>query len=313
MESNGVNEQDLELWFADKDVDVYLFRVNRRPLAGEGAHRLFDDQMHSDVAMHLRAVLQLSDSVVHGRRHKRIWRVGNLTSGPNDEWVTGRLGAQSGGPRMEFGWNKDERNWEPEVRAQEHSVVTPFAFLREGRVLAVMRHPEINENAAAAVLTHLLNDGERTSGVHGTDWSVDPILSEEDFDQWVNSVDRVVKVKFVFKRPNPDRADDLEILMGRLDALDAEYIAEEVKAKDPQLGLDKDGLNQDAHLKQLKSAAVRSWAFITGLGYRKNQRVPFSQDSAIARERATSVGRSWEDAETATLQAAIRGKEKRLS
>ena len=307
-----MEEQDLDLWFADKDVDVYLFRVNRRPLAGDGEHRLFDDQMHADVAAHLRAVLRLADSVLHGRRHKRTWRIGNLTSGPNDEWITGQLGAESGGPRMEFGWNQDEKNWEPEVRALEHSVVTPFAFLRDGRVLAVMDHPEIDENAAAAVLTHLLNDGERAGGIQGTDWSVDPILAEEEFDQWVNSVDRVVKVKFVFKRPNPDKADDLETLMGRLDDLDAEYIAEEIKAKDPQLGLDKNGLNQDAHLQQLKSAAVRSWAFITAIGYREDQRVRFSQDSAVARERATSVGRSWEDAQRATLQAAKRGRGKRL-
>lgn len=268
--------------------------------------------MHEDVAKHARAVLALSDSAELGRRHKRLWRVGNLDSGPNDEWFTGRLGAQSAGSKTEFGWNDEDKSWDQEVRPTDHSVVTPFAFLRDGRVVAVMRHPEIKEGTAAAVLTELLNQGERLSGVSGTDWSVDPILAEEEFDRWVNSVDRVVKVKFVFKRPNPDKADDLEILSDRLDALNAEYIAEEVKAKDSRIGLDKDGLNNDTEFRKLKSAAVRSWAFITAFGYLNNKKIRFSQNSAVARETAHSVGPTWQDAQMATLEAARRGRSERL-
>ncbi|MBB6406715.1 hypothetical protein [Arthrobacter sp. AZCC_0090] len=161
-------------------------------------------------------------------------------------------------------------------------------------------------------MTELLNQGERLSGVSGTDWSVDPILAEEEFDRWVNSVDRVVKVKFVFKRPNPDKADDLEILSDRLDALNAEYIAEEVKAKDSRIGLDKDGLNNDTEFRKLKSAAVRSWAFITAFGYLNNKKIRFSQNSAVARETAHSVGPTWQDAQMATLEAARRGRSERL-
>lgn len=312
MSNNGNEETAVEPWFAGKDVDVFLFRINRRPLAGQGVHRLFDDLLHQDVVAHARAVLAMSHSVELGRRYKRIWRVGNLTSGPGDEWITGRLGAQSAGDRTEFDWNEEERAWEQEVRAVDHSVVTPFALLRDGRVVAVMKHPEINDGVAAAVLTRLLNQGERESGRPGTDWSVDPILAEEEFDDWVNSVDRVVKVKFVFRRPNPDRADDLERLSDRLDALNAEYLAEEVKARDPQVGLDKYELNTDDGFRMLKSAAVRSWAFITASGYLNNKKVKFDQKAAVAREPVQSVGTTWLAAQDATLDAARRGRSKRL-
>lgn len=295
-------------WFANKQLDVYLFRLNRRPL-------IVDQEMlflreYSDTLSHAAAVLELSTEVEYGRHKSRTWKIGNLERTVDGTGFSGRLGSTRTDPAIGQAYNESDKTWNDTEILNQRFAVTPFAFSSDGRILAVVAHPEITPETMSAVVSRLLNQGERQLAMPTTDWGVDPILDEQDFLDWIVQTDTITKVKFVFERPNPDGAEDLEDMMDRLDHMKAASISEEIKAKDPDQGLDKAELTQDKYFRRFVSAAARSWARATATGRSNNQTVKYKQSESVALEKIAKADESWDGITSQTINAARRGRRK---
>ena len=296
-------------WFAGKNVDVYLYRVNRRPL--EVNAPVMFPKFSPNVMEHAYRVLDLSTSVTDGgNKRRREWKIGNLETDPSFEALTGRLGTTKEGSVVDHVFDEETKQWNDVARLQEDTTLTPFALLSDMRVLAIAAHPKISEVAAPRIFEKLLNNGEGKLPVPTTKWAVEPILDDRGFEDWIRQVDRVTKVKFVFKRPNPDGAEDIQEMMDRLLLLKAESISEEVKAADGEVGLDKDELSRDPLMRKLRAAAVRSFAQVTARGYDRGALVRYKQKKSVARTSIGSASASWDEMGPLMVAAAKKGKRK---
>ena len=272
---------DSQHWFAGRDVEVLLYRINRRSLL---ALDLFTEILEAErpepVLVHLAENLTAFDPTAEsGRRYKRFWRVGNVAESVDRAVLTGRLGWRRSGEALD----------------------------------TVLRHSSFAEKTLAKVLTELLNAAERERRVPTTDWDVEPIGDEGEFFEWVNQTDRVTSVEFVFKRPNPDAEDAFQELFARLDSLRAEQIREVVSTSDGNLGLDKQGLERDPVSRSFLAAAMVAFGYVVGRGVHNGRKVKYDQRSRVARERLSNVSPSWEGATEDVVDATTRARRRRSS
>lgn len=302
----ATNSPERAHWFDDKRVEVYLFRINRRAIGGENA--LAYDREYPGLLEHAKAVLRLAPDYSYGRNGGRSWRVGNLQDGENFEYLAGRLGGERRGAVNKPRFDAELKSWSDESITETHAAVTAFTLMADSRILAVAAHPEISTATASNVLKGILNSGESLLSFPTTDWGVDPILNTVEFLDWIDRTPMVNSVKFVFARPNPDGADDLQAEMDRLDKLHAKSITEEITAADKEVGLDRGELKKDPEFKKQLSAAARSWSTITAQGKRDGEDVNYRQKTSVASERIKTRPRTWWDLTLGIVDAAIRGR-----
>lgn len=265
-------------------------------------------KFHDDMLTHIQEVLRRSDSVLYGRKEPKTWQVGNLRASPTSEWITARLGATRRNISTDYQYDERTREWVGVPNEREHTILTPLALLSDMRILAILAHPEMTDITAARVLTDILNNGERKLPIPTTDWAVEPMLDDREFEEWIRDADRVTNVKFVFKRPNPDGAEDLELMQERLVNLKAESIAEEIKAANPEVGLDKQALTHDRYVARFRSAAVRTFATVTARGFSNNSKIRFNQKKSAARTTIKKPANDWDGIEDQTIAAARIGR-----
>ena len=119
-----------EHWWAGKDVDALLYRINRRPpLAGE---TLFGQP--EDLLAHLEEVFNLAHGTVEtGRRFKRQWRIGNKVFDHDAGTFTGLIGWARSGTTWSSFWDEDAQAWVDRQVPSDISSVGPFAFVVDGR------------------------------------------------------------------------------------------------------------------------------------------------------------------------------------
>lgn len=304
MTSNNATER--EHWFDGRRVEVYLFRLNRRNIGGELA--LTFEREFSDLLEHTKTVLKLAPDFTYGRNEGRLWRVGNLADGENFSYLAGRLGGERRGSVSRARFNSDTQSWSDESVVETHAAVTAFTLMADSRILAVAAHPEITPAAASNVFKGILNSGEAALDFPTTDWGVDPIMNTVEFLDWIDHTPLVTNVKFVFARPNPDGADDLQAEMDRLDKLHAKSITEEIAAADKEEGLDRVALKEDLEFRKQLSAAARSWSTITAQGKRDGEPVKYRQKSSVASERIRTRPHTWWDLVLGVVDAASRGR-----
>src|SRR5260370_26344835 len=106
---NGSDEErPVRHWWADREVDVLLYRMNRRPpVAGE---TLFG-QPH-DLLAHIEEVLTLAQGTVEtGRRFKRQWRIGNKVFDHVAGTFTGIVGWARSGTTWSSFWDDESQAW----------------------------------------------------------------------------------------------------------------------------------------------------------------------------------------------------------
>jgi hypothetical protein len=295
-------------WFAGKDVDTLLYRINRRPPArGETLMGQPDDLLG-----HLEEVLRLAHGTVEtGRRFKRQWRIGNKTFDREAGTFTGMIGwARSGAAWSSF-WDEEQQAWVDRIVPSDVSAVAPFAFIVNGRYLGVLRHSSFSEITVANVFREFLNRGEQARSFPTTDWDVEPVGDEQDFYGWVAEMDRVLSVTLVFKRPNPDAEREFEDLFKRLDALQAEQIREEISSGDSDRGLSKQALRTEPGTRAFIVAAMAAFGYLTGKGVIRGRRVRYDQRTRAARERIENVSATWDGATEEVIRAVRRAKERR--
>lgn len=285
-------------WFAGKDVDVLIFRVNRRPI---GDPMLFAPPR--SLLSHLRRVLSADRDhpVRSGRRYQREWRVGNLVVGAGT--LTGMIGWSRSGIALSNMYDPVSGEWRDTVVPTDVAAVSPFALTTNLRFLGVLKHPEFTEKTLAHVFTELLNRGEQSLDMPTVAWAVEPVGDRAGFDEWVASTEAITQVKFVFRRPNPDAEPEFEHLFERLDALKAEQIVEQVTALDKNTGLDKDALREDETTQGFISAAMVAFGYVTGRGYRQGKETKYDQRRSARRETVRSLPADWEGARDKVLRA----------
>lgn len=304
MTSN--NSMERAHWFDGRRVEVYLFRLNRRNIGGELA--LAYDREFPDLIEHAKEVLRRAPDFTYGRNEGRLWRVGNLADGENFSYLAGRLGGERQGSVSRARFNPDTQSWGDESVVETHAAVTAFTLMADSRILAVAAHPEISPAMASNVFKGILNSGEATFDFPTTDWGVDPIMNTVEFLDWIDHTPLVTSVKFVFARPNPDGADDLQAEMDRLDKLRAKSITEEIAAADKEEGLDRAALKEDQDFRKHLSAAARSWSTITAHGKRDGEPVNYRQKTSVASERIRTRPHTWWDLILGVVDAATRGR-----
>jgi hypothetical protein len=314
-ESNG-RDNDIDLqgtlepaehWWAGKDVDALLYRINRRPPAtGE---TLFGQP--EGLLSHLEEVLNLAQGTVEtGRRFKRQWRIGNKIFDYRAGTFTGIVGWARSGTAWSSFWDDETQAWEDRQVPSDVSSVAPFSFIVDGRFLGVLRHSSFSEITLASVFKEFLNRGERARPAPTTDWDVEPIGDEQSFYEWVASTDRVDRLELVFKRPNPDAEREFEDLFARLDALRAEQIRE-VISSDGDRGLDKEAIRREPQTRAFIAAAMVAFGYLVGKGVVRGRRAVWDQRRRGARERIENVSASREAATEEVTQAVLRARNRR--
>lgn len=278
---------------------MLVYKINRRPL---GDPMLFKGP--KDFLKHLNQVMSRDVVAKSGRRHQREWRIGNLSR--SDGALTGMLGWSRHGEAMSNIYDSETKTWRDTVVPNDVAAVAPFSVLAGSRYLGVLKHPSFAETTVAKVFTELLNRGEATMPTPTTAWSVDAVGDRQHFEQWLSSVDRVVEMKFIFERPNPDAEESFRFLFDRLDTLGAEQIVDRVTPIDKEAGLNKEGIREDRISQAYIAAAMMAFGYVVGRGYRGNQKANYDQRRAVLRERVTGVGPTWDDAKKLVVKATRR-------
>jgi hypothetical protein len=292
-------------WFTGRSLDVLLYRVNRR------SETLFEPP--PDILEHLELVLERPRTIESGRRHKRQWRVGNKVFDRGAGTLTGMIGWARSVQALNTTWDEENESWIDVVVPGDVSAVSPFVFVVQGRYLGVLKHASFGERTIAQVFTDLLNHGERERPSPTTEWDVEPVGDLQEFYEWVSSTDRITSVRFVFKRPNPDAEDQFRQLFERLDAHEARQITEQIVARNPERGLNKNALRTEPTTNAFISAAMAAYGYIVGRGFTRNRDNTWDQRRRAARERLEDVAPTWDGATDQVRRAVRRFRERRDS
>jgi hypothetical protein len=302
-DGSAISESGEEHWFAGKELDVLIYRVNRRPLA-TSQPSLFTKDQAVPILVRLNQVLDGGVVVRSGRRYQREWRIGNKRV--VSDGLSGMVGWSRQGEVLANIYDEASQSWQDRVVSAEQSAVAPFAFTSSHRFLGVLRHPSFNEVTIAYVFTEMLNRGEQRRDDPAVQWAVEPVGDRADFDEWLDSMDSVTELRFVFRRPNPDAEEAFADLFGRLDLLKAEQIAERITPSDKTAGLDKDGIREDRVTQGFLAAAMLAFGYVVGRGYRAGRKASYDQRDSALRERVANVDSTWDGAANDVLQAVRR-------
>lgn len=215
--------------------------------------------------------------------------------------MTGIIGWSRSGEQLANVWNDDSKSWVDEMTANQVSATSPFAFSVDKRYIGILKHPTFKPMVVAGVLQEMLNRAEArrddaVAGIPNVLWGVDPVGDRSEFKAWIDRTDAVTSLEFVFMRPNPDAEDAFQHLFDRLDALESSKICERIVARNPETGINKQGLQQDATSGAFITAAMAAFGYVVGKGFRNGRKVKFDQRQNMMTEEIEHVGSTWESA-----------------
>lgn len=287
-------------WFADKDVTVLTYRVNRRPLP-QG--NLLTD-MPDRFLEHLHQVLLFGVDVVTGRRNQRFWRLGNEDFSLEQGYLAGRVGYRASGITVDEDYQDDTKEWTTDIVEAEHSVSAPFVVVESTQQLYVAKHSSFSESTLPTVFEMLLNEGERRQPQETTDWGVDPVLDEQGFAEWLRRTPILDRVTFKVKLPNPDAEEAFAEVVGHLDRMDAKELTHELVARDPERGLNRE-FQRDPTMNGLMEMSKRAYAWVTarGRGPQAQRRV-YSQRHRVLKQRL-AMPSTYEGAQRTLVQSML--------
>lgn len=224
-------------WFVSKPVPVVNYRVNRRPMS-QG--NLFGQQPEGFLD-HLSAALLFGHEVSVGKRGDRRWQLGNREIDGDERFLAGVIGWESERLREEDHFDDESREWVLSVAPKSQVALSPFVVESASRRLFVMKHPSFAETTIATVFRTILNDGEQArEGGPTTEWDVQPMLDEIEFEDWLHEIAVLDKVNFVARLPNPDAEEAFRELDEHLRHMKAGEMRHELKAADDEVGLSTD-------------------------------------------------------------------------
>lgn len=294
-------------WYADKDVAVLMYRVNRRP---RPQGNLFDSGQTPAFLDHLTECLLFGIEVVtSGRGHERRWRLGNRDINSTLGYLAGWIGYRTEDAEEQDDYDTDAKEWRTAVVPTERRATGPFVIVGETQFLFVAKHPTFAEGPLVVVFETLLNQGEEQREASNTDWAVEPLLDTVDFTRWLRQTAVLETVAFHVRLPNPDAAESFAQITAHMDAQEAGILDHKLTPRDPERGLKKD-FEQDPISQGLMEMARRAIASIRAKGksvagtprtYNQRERVrrerirmPASHDAALQTVVQHALQRSQE-------------------
>ena len=293
-QSNTPVTQNVTPWFTERTVDVVQFRINRRPFA-QG--NLLATSVPESFADHLVEALLFGEPVRIGKVGDRSWRLGNRRVGRDETSVSGLIGWETEQLREEDFFDATTAQWISTVEAGNRVVIAPFVIVTSTRTLFVAKHNSYAESTIATVFRTLLNLGEEDSQEYSnTSWDVEPILDEEEFEDWLRHMTTLDKITFVAKLPNPDAEDAFMEAFERLDRMNAGEMRHTLKSRDPNAGLTQD-FTQDRLSHGLLEMAKRGYADLIAFARDHGSRLRrFIQKNRTRREPYEFMSGSYVDA-----------------
>jgi hypothetical protein len=227
-------ERSVQPWYVGRRVHVVNYRINRRP---RPQGNLFGDQPDSFLD-HLAEALLFGHQVSVGKRGDRRWQLGNRRIDPGGRFLGGVIGWESEQLREEDHFDDDRAEWVPTLARASQVSLSPFVIEAASRRLFVMKHSSFAETTLATVFRTILNEGEaaRETGPT-TEWDVQPMLDEIEFEEWLREIAILDKVTFVARLPNPDAEEAFLELDAHLRHMRAGEMRHELKAADAEVGL----------------------------------------------------------------------------
>lgn len=301
----GEEDEAMQLpWFARDGAELLYFKVNRRPVKGDPD--LFAPE--EDLLTHIQRVLSHHAFAISGRNPKREWRLGNLHFDHERGYFTGLLGWYRSGEAIRPEWNSQAAEWVDHTVEQEEGAVAPVAFTLDKSTMGILKHPTFTteKNVLDAVLSEIFNKGERETDFPRVIWGVEPLGDEEDFYDWLDSVDQLTYLSMTFKRPNPDGEAEFDFLFERLDDLRAEVINERIVARERDEGIDKTAVRSDRTTRGFIAAAMSAFGTVMARGFKDGNRMRYDQRDEVLRERLADVGTDMETATETVLEAVAR-------
>ncbi len=279
-----------EPWFTGKTGTVLLYRVNRRPWA---AQTLAGDQPPS-VMDHLLEVLSFGQSVTAGRgRNVRDWILGNESTLEDGTVLSGQIGWHRQSERVTDQFDPATKTWKDSVESAAVTARAPFVFHSPSRILGVLKHPTFSETTVAQVFETLLRQGEERREWPSTEWSVEPILDETDFLNWLRTVDAVQNVNLVARLPNPDGLEEFGSVWDAMERHRARLLQQIMEAADPEVGLIN--IQEDQRVREHIAMSTNGFGYVTAKGVRDGRKVTYDQRNQVARESTEELGPSWVD------------------
>ena len=250
-------------WYADKDVPVLMYRINRRQ---RPQGNLFDQGEPPSFLDHLTECLLFGAEVVTtGRGRERHWMLGNREINEAAGYLAGWIGYRTEDAEQQDDYDLDSKAWTTAVVPTERRATAPFVIVVESRFLFVAKHPTFAEGTLAVVFESLLNTGEDEREVPTTTWAVEPVLDTVDFARWLQQTAVLDTVTFHVRLPNPDAAESFEQIVAHLDAQDAGALDHKLTPRDPERGLNKD-FDQNPISQGLMEMARRAFALVRAKG-----------------------------------------------
>ncbi|OFN74225.1 hypothetical protein HMPREF2526_04200 [Corynebacterium sp. HMSC070E08] len=150
-------------------------------------------------------------------RYGRIWRVGKVEQEGNV--LIGKLGFVNR-PKTSEVWDENELDFQ-EFEFKDGSSAT-FAVNLETLKLALQPTADVSVTSALGAIRALLS-------LEGEKWTVSPLKRSIDFETWKSTVDKIVRVKYKLRKPNPHygEAKSLEEVM---ESAEAEVVALEMSS-----------------------------------------------------------------------------------
>jgi hypothetical protein len=253
---------------------------------------LFTGTQPGSVFDHFVEVLLFGEPVATtGGKHRREWRLGNRDIDEAGQQLRGHIGWQRAGQRTADHYNRQSRRWEDVVEDADVSARAPFLFDGSTRVLAVLKHPTFRERTIPDIFERILRSGENARQSPSTEWSVEPILDEMEFRQWLRSVDSVSSINLVAKLPNPDALPEFEEVWAYMESKRAKLLREWMEAANPEVGLLN--LDEDQKIGQYLALGRDGFGYVKASGRREGRDVQYDQRDLSVRERAEQLPSSW--------------------
>ena len=249
-------------WYADKDIPLLVYRVNRRPRAQVS----FFDSAPPSFLDHVAEVLLFGAQIVTSRgRHERTWTLGNREIDAEARYLAGWIGYRTEGAEEQDDYDPDALAWRTLVVETQRRATAPFTIIAASQLLFVAKHPTYSEGSLAVVFESLLQQGENARSGANTDWAVEPLLDTEDFTHWLGDTAVLDKVTFHVRLPNPDAAEEFEQITAHLRAQKAGRLDHTLTPADPERGLDKD-FEQEPLSRGLMAMCRRAYAQVSARG-----------------------------------------------
>ena len=269
-------------WFADRDVLVLMYRINRRPIAQGN----FFAEQPEDFLDHLVECLLFGEEIVTtGRGNSRTWILGNSDFSTFTQSLAGWIGFGTEESELRDDYDESTKSWRTGEVTIERRATAPFVVSGVTQLLFIAQHPDFSENVPRHVIERLLEAGEQRREHPTTIWGVEPVLDRGGFQQWLDETNVLEKITFEVRLPNPDGEELFEEVLDHLNKMQAGSFKHTLKPRNPEVGLSKD-FTQDSISKQLMAMVQRTYAQIVAKGTGVSGSIrTYNQNRKVKRER----------------------------